>query len=127
MFRIDLGARVQALALQGAGLTTALFGANLLFNIIAHVGFKQSAIASGWRSFLLWQVLGNLSGFLAVLSLTGVLRVVPLHVAYPVSAGLAVIGVQVVAARWVFHEPISTQQWLGSALVVAGIALIGGR
>jgi undecaprenyl phosphate-alpha-L-ara4N flippase subunit ArnE len=72
-------------------------------------------------------VMGNVSGFLGVLALTGILRTVPLHVAYPISAGLGVIGVQVVAARWVFHEPITTVQWLGTALVVAGIVLIGGR
>jgi undecaprenyl phosphate-alpha-L-ara4N flippase subunit ArnE len=127
MFRISVRSRLHTLPAQSAAPTVALFAANLLFNIVAHTGFKLSATSVGWRSFLGWQVVGNLAGFLAVLSLTGILRFLPLHVAYPVSAGLAVIGIQVVAARWLFHEPISPAQWLGTALVVAGIVLIGGR
>jgi multidrug transporter EmrE-like cation transporter len=127
MFRVRVPPRVHALPAQSAGLTMALFAANLLFNIVAHTGFKLSATSVGWRSFLGWQVMGNLAGFLAVLSLTGILRFLPLHVAYPVSAGLAVIGIQVIGARWLFHESISPAQWLGTALVVAGIMLIGGR
>jgi multidrug transporter EmrE-like cation transporter len=127
MFRIRVPSRVHTLPAQSAGLTVALFVANLLFNIVAHTGFKLSATSVGWRSFLGWQVVGNLAGFLAVLSLTGILRFLPLHVTYPISAGLAVIGIQVVAARWLFHEPISSAQWLGTAFVVAGIVLIGGR
>lgn len=59
--------------------------------------------------------------------MTWLLRFVPLHVAYPVTAGLAVIGVQVLAARVLFAEPISSPQWLGTLLVVVGIGLIGWR
>ncbi len=97
---------------------------NLLFNIVANVGFKLSAASSTWRGFLIWQIIGNLAGFITVLTLTGLLRYVPLHVAYPVTAGLAVVGVQVVAARWLFDETISSGQWLGTLLVTLGIVLI---
>jgi multidrug transporter EmrE-like cation transporter len=105
----------------------SLVGGNLLFNIIANASFKLSADSPTTRSFLLWQVVGNLAGFITVLTLTGLLRFVPLRVAYPVTTGLAVIGVQVIAVRWFFHEPISLTQWLGTLLVVFGIVLIGGR
>ncbi|MBC7257480.1 MAG: hypothetical protein H5T66_15385, partial [Chloroflexi bacterium] len=78
-------------------------------------------------SLLDWQVVGNLAGFLGVLSLTGLLRLVPLHVAYPLTVGLAVVGVQVVAAGALFRETISPAQWVGTGLIVLGILLIGGH
>jgi multidrug transporter EmrE-like cation transporter len=118
---------MQALTSPSVALTFLLFGANLLFNIIANSSFKVSAGSSNWRGFLFWQVTGNLAGLVTVLTLTALLRSVPLRVAFPVTVGLAVIGVQVVGARLLFHEPISPAQWMGTLLVVAGIALIGGR
>jgi multidrug transporter EmrE-like cation transporter len=108
-------------------LTLLLFGANFLFNIVANSSFKASATSASWRGFLLWQVVGNLAGFVTVLTLTAILRSVPLHIAFPVTTGLAVIGVQVVGARLLFNEQISPAQWAGTLLVVTGIALIGGR
>ena len=127
MSRMTLRSPVQVWPMRSAIATTALIGSNLLFNIVANASFKFSATSSSWRGFWAWQVLGNVAGFITVLSLTGLLRFVHLHVAYPVTAGLAVIGVQVVAAALLFREPISPAQWLGCLLVVAGIALIGGR
>jgi len=102
-----------------------LVGSNLLFSIVANVSFKFSATSSSWRGFLAWQLLGNVAGFITVLTLTGLLRFVHLRVAYPITAGLAVIGVQVVAAALLFREPVSPAEWLGSLLVVIGMGLIG--
>jgi multidrug transporter EmrE-like cation transporter len=114
------GTRIDALVLT-------LVGANLLFNIIANACFKVSAFALSRREFLAWQVIGNLSGLITVVTLTALLRFIPLHTAFVVTTGLAVIGVQVVAASLVFREPITSAQWLGTALVVMGIALVGAR
>jgi multidrug transporter EmrE-like cation transporter len=105
----------------------ALAGANLLFNIVANASFKVSAFSPNWRGFLAWQVVGNIAGFITVLTLTGLLRYIPLSVAYPVTMGLAVLGVQVFGAGMIFHEPITPAQWLGTFLIVLGIMLIGGR
>ena len=104
-----------------------LGGANLLFNIIANSSFKVSASSQNWRGFLTWQVIGNIAGLVTVLTLTGLLRYVPLRVAYPVTTGLAVIGVQLVAASLLFGEPISGRQLLGTLFVAVGIFCIGGR
>lgn len=111
----------------GVFVTSVLLAANLLFNIIANASFKVSAHSSTWRGFLVWQVIGNLAGFITVLTLTGLLRFIPLHVAYPLTTGLAVIGVQVGAAWLLFHETISATHWIGTLLIAAGIVLLAGR
>ncbi len=97
---------------------------NLIFNILGNASFKLSALAGNTNGFLLWQVAGNLAGFVTVLTLTGLLKYLPLHVAQPMVQGLAIIGVQIVAARLFFHESISPAQWIGLALIVGGIILI---
>lgn len=60
-----------------------------------------------------------------MLTLTGLLHYLPLHVVFPVTTGMAVIGVQVVAAGFLFGETIRPAQWFGTLLVIAGIAIIG--
>ncbi len=108
-------------------LPVALVVANLLFNVAANASFKASAVAASWQAFLSWQVVGNVAGLITVLTLTGLLRYLPLSIAFPVTTGLAVIGVQVFAAQMIFHEPVSTEQWLGTLLIVGGIALVSRR
>jgi multidrug transporter EmrE-like cation transporter len=95
--------------------------------VLASVGFKTSAGASDWRGFFSGQVVGNLAGFASVLALTGLLRLVPIHIAYPATQGLAVVGVQVISAWLLFNETIDPLQWVGTVFVVGGIVLIGGR
>ena len=105
----------------------ALILGNLIFTVLAKVGFKLSAASNDWRGFWCWQIAGNLAGFVGVLTLTWLLRLIPLHVAYPVTMGLAVIGVQVIASRFLFQESIAPLQWMGTGLVTAGIVLISAR
>jgi len=97
---------------------------NLAFNILSNASFRVSALSETWRGMLTWQVVGNLAGFITVLTLTGLLRHMPLHIAFPMTMGLTILGVQLVAARWIFHEDISTPQWIGSIFIVIGIWLI---
>lgn len=111
----------------GALLVLGLLLANLAFNVLANASFKVSALSASARGFIFWQVVGNLSGFLTVLTLTWLLRYDALHVVFPLTTGLAVLGVQVLAAALFFHEAISPPQWLGTILIVLGIVLIGGR
>ncbi len=95
--------------------------ANLFFNVLANSSFKMSAGSSTLRGFIAWQVVGNLAGFITVLTLTGMLRYLPLHVAYPVTTGLAIIGVTLVSGRLFFGETVNASDWLGASLVVLGI------
>lgn len=100
---------------------------HLGFNIVAAVAFRLAALSSSWIAFLVWQVAGNLAGFVTVLALTVLLRFLPLSIAYPITTGLSVIGVQVIAASVLLHEPLPLRVWLGTALIVSGILLVGGR
>ena len=127
MFRSTFPEHLQELTSGGTLRLMTLLAGNLFFNILANASFKYSALSPGWRGFLSWQIVGNLAGLITVLTLTGLLRLIPLHIAYPLTAGLAVIGVQVVAARMLFAESITTPQWIGTLFIITGIALISGR
>lgn len=126
MSQPKLSLSTQTATASHALLSLALFAIHFAFSVLSNVSFKLSAGASAWRSFLAWQIVGNLAGFVTVLALTGLLRFLPMHIAYPVTNGLAMIGVQVMAAKWFFHERIAPAQWAGTFLVVAGIVLISG-
>lgn len=127
MLRGFFRAQMEALQSHTNVQVAGLIGCNLLFNIVANSSFKLSAASNTWRGFLAWQVVGNLAGLATVITLTALLKFLPLHVAYPVTVGLAVIGVQVVGAALLFREIIAFRQWVGTLLVAAGILLIGGR
>jgi len=124
VFRLNPGSSLQMAHGRVNALVIALILGNLLFNIVANASFKVSAESPNLRGFLTWQVVSNLAGFITVLTLTGLLRFIPLSIAFPVTTGLAVIGVQVVAGHWLFGEAISLEQWLGTLLVVVGIVLL---
>jgi len=102
----------------------SLIGANVFVNILANIGFKFSAESTTLRSFLNWQVVGNLAGLVTVLTLTFLLRFLPLHVAFPLTTGLSLVGVQVVASAIFFGESITPLQWLGTLLITGGAILI---
>lgn len=97
---------------------------NLAFNVVANVGFRMSAFSGSGRGFLAWQVVGNLAGLVTVLTLTALLRYLPLGVAFSLTTGLAILGVQLIAASWLFHETMVPHQWVGTLVIVAGIWLL---
>jgi multidrug transporter EmrE-like cation transporter len=105
-------------------LIVGLLLLNMVFNILGNASFKLSALAANWKGLVGWQVVGNLAGLVTVLTLTGLLKYLPLHVAQPMVQGLAIIGVQIVASRLFFHETISPTQWIGMVVIVGGIILI---
>ena len=92
----------------------ALILGNLGFTVLAKVSFKLSATSSDSRIFQFWQIAGNLAGFVGVLTLTWLLRLIPMHVAYPMTIRLAAVGVQVFAAWLPFGgrraAPLSRQR-----------------
>ena len=107
-----------------SALVFSLIIVNLAFNVLANAAFRVSAMGSTWRSILTWQVVGNLAGLVTVITLTWLLRHMPLSVAFPLTTGLTVLCVQLVSASWIFKESISERQWLGALAIVLGIWLI---
>ena|ERR1700690_299505 len=97
---------------------------NLGFNVLANAAFRVSAMSDSWRGLITWQVVGNIAGFITVITLTWTLKYMPLSVAFPLTTGLSVLGVQMVAASWIFNESVSERQWLGTLAIVLGIWLI---
>jgi multidrug resistance protein EbrB len=92
-------------------------GANLLLKL-------SSEAAAAWP-FIALQVAGNLAGFVAVLAYTGMMRTLPLHIAFPLSRGFSVLAIQGVVSVLVFHEVFRPVEIAGVVLVAAGIILVG--
>jgi multidrug transporter EmrE-like cation transporter len=94
-----------------------------------HIDFKSDVqtMATHVNGLVVALILGNLAGFITVITLTWLLRFIPLHIAFPVTTGLAVLGVQVIAGMFLFGESISLPQWLGTTFVVSGIILLSGK
>jgi multidrug transporter EmrE-like cation transporter len=127
MFRNRFSPQVLVQPTSTQGLIFLMLALNLVFNIVGNASFKMSTTTENVRGFLAWQVVGNSAGLITVLTLTAMLRFVPLSIAYPLTTGLAVIGVQIIAAAALFHEAISPVQWLGTLCIALGIVLIGGK
>lgn len=113
--------------LMNGFLIIVLVFVNMSFSTLSNMGFKLSAGKDTFWGFWSWQIVGNLAGFVAVLAFTRLLRYLPLHIAFPLTQGLAVVAVQLLAAQILFREEIRPLQWLGTTLVAAGIVLIGAR
>jgi len=109
---------------SASAMILVLIIVNLAFNVLSNASFRLSAMSENWRGMLSWQVVGNLAGLVTVITLTWLLKYMPLSIAFPLTTGLTVLGVQMIAASWIFNEPISQHQWLGTLAVVVGIWLI---
>jgi multidrug transporter EmrE-like cation transporter len=97
----------------------------LVFVTGANIFLKLSADAGSFPPFIMMQIAGNLAGLVGVLAYTGLMRTVPLHVAFPLTRGLVVLGIQLVAALLVFHEAFRPTEAVGTLLVTAGIVCVG--
>jgi len=73
------------------------------------------------ENFSLWQVVSNPAGFFTGLTLTGLLKYLDLCIAYPITTGLAILGVQMIGAKFNFHESITPTQRLGTLCILTGV------
>lgn len=83
----------------------------------------QHGLLKGKSHLLFWLGLSVLLLGLAMAVWLVVLQTVPVGVAYPMLS-LNFIFV-VLAARWWWKEPVSGRHWLGIALIVVGVAVMG--
>ncbi len=95
------------------------------FITAGNVFLKMSAQSTDAWMFWIFQAAGNVAGFVGILVYTGLLRTFPLHVAFPLSRGMAVLGVQLVASLLVFHEVFRLTEAAGVVAVAAGVILVG--
>jgi multidrug transporter EmrE-like cation transporter len=96
-----------------------------LFVTGSNVFLKLSADAHETWVLAVMFAAGNLAGFVGILAYTGLLRSLPLHVAFPLSRGLVVLGVQLLASLVFFRETFTLREAGAVALVTAGIILVG--
>jgi undecaprenyl phosphate-alpha-L-ara4N flippase subunit ArnE len=85
---------------------------------------KQAARGSRARHMLRWLVLSVALLGCAMLLWLLVLQRVPVSVAYPMLS-LNFIFITL-AARFIWHEPVSLRHWLGVGLIIGGIVMMGG-
>lgn len=106
------------------------FGGQLMLksamNEIGHIGVQElgspgSTVARAAREPRLWTGLG-LFGVSALFWLV-VLSRIPLSVAYP-SVGMSYVFVVLFSRLWL-HEHVPPLRWVGAAIVVIGIVIIG--
>jgi multidrug transporter EmrE-like cation transporter len=105
-------------------ITAVHLGLNVFFSVVSNAAFRISARSATWSAVLTWQLVGNAAGLTGVIALTCMLRDVPLGIAFPLTTGMSVLGVQLVAATWLFREPINVVQWSGSLLIGVGLVLV---
>ncbi|MFC0142144.1 4-amino-4-deoxy-L-arabinose-phosphoundecaprenol flippase subunit ArnE [Erwinia mallotivora] len=87
---------------------------------------KQAAhhgLLKGKRHLLFWLAMSVLLLGVAMLVWLRVLQHVPVGVAYPMLSLNFILVV--LAARWLWQEPVSPRHWLGIGLIVAGVAVMG--
>jgi multidrug transporter EmrE-like cation transporter len=86
---------------------------------------KVSAGAAWFWPFILPFAAGNIAGLGGVLVYSLMLKRMPLHIAFPLTRGFGVLGVQLGASVLLFREALRPTEIAGAVLVTAGIVLAG--
>ncbi len=105
-------------------LVLGIVVANQFFNVGSTACFAASAHADRIKVVVFWQIVGGLFGLGVQLSYAGLVRFWSLPAANVVGIGLAFVAVQAFTAYLIFHESFHWPQWVGTALVFAGIILV---
>lgn len=99
-----------------------------LLSCLAQLCQKQAACSvnlHGRKGFMMWLAVSITLLAAAMLLWLRVLREVPVGVAYPMlSLNFVVVAI---AARVIWRETYTLQQWLGTLAIVAGVALMGSH
>lgn len=85
---------------------------------------KQATQYSQRKQLFGWLLLSVALLGVAMLLWLLVLQHVAVSVAYPMLS-LNFIFITL-AARWIWHEPVSVRHWLGVLLIIVGILILGG-
>ena len=111
-----------------------LLAISIVCDVFGQIVFKLGADrlpdvgTVGLRVFLLrltaqpWLIGGIVIYMIEFIVWVRVLALVPLGIAFPI-ASLNILGI-VLASRFFLGEPVKRKQWIGAALVTAGVALV---
>lgn len=111
-----------------------LLAISIVCDVVGQIVFKLGADrlpdvgTVGLRVFLLrltaqpWLIGGIVIYMIEFIVWVRVLALVPLGIAFPI-ASLNILGI-VLASRIFLGEPVKRKQWIGAALVTAGVALV---
>ena len=99
--------------------TPVLIPVHLSFNEAPNAD-KISTVTSVCVGFLKCHVVA----LMTILTLTVLLRHIPLNVAFAVLSGLAVLGVDIIADIMLFLESITPTHWTGAFLAVTGFVSV---
>ncbi len=93
-------------------------------NLFLKLGASGSSDGSLLGTLFAWKTIGGLSLIaVAMLAYMWLLRTMPLHVAQ--SFATAQFIAVVLASALVLREPVPLLRWVGIALIVAGIVVVG--
>jgi len=96
--------------------------ADLASFVLTNVAFKIAA--AGHKAALAWWIAGNLFGLANSISITLLLRQLPLSFVSALTYGAGFALTQVGAAYLLFHEQVSPWQVAGMLLVIVGVLFI---
>ncbi|MBJ3816935.1 4-amino-4-deoxy-L-arabinose-phosphoundecaprenol flippase subunit ArnE [Shimwellia pseudoproteus] len=105
-----------------------LLAAASLLSCMGQLCQKQAALIPAdararRRVVILWLALALALLGAGMLLWLGVLQRLPVGVAYPLLS-LNIVWITL-AARLLWHEPVSLRHWLGIGLIIAGVILVG--
>jgi multidrug transporter EmrE-like cation transporter len=101
-------------------------GLTIVFQSAAHILLRFAADAPPVWAFIAFSV-SNLAGLVGVLTYTGLLKKLPLHLGFPLTQGFVALGVLFIGSFCIFHESFTQNQIFGCALVLVGVILLGLR
>jgi multidrug transporter EmrE-like cation transporter len=101
-------------------------GLTIVFQSAAHILLRFAADTTPVWAFIAFSV-GNLAGLVGVLTYTGLLKKLPLHLGFPLTQGFVALGVLFIGSFCIFHESFTRNEIIGCSLVLLGVILLGLR
>lgn len=100
-----------------------LYG-SIIFNLLTNVSFKYSALNDGVTSKKWgYLALGLVFGLINSVLFTEALKTIPMQVASAIFFSLTIVGLSLAAYFW-FGEQFTTRQFVGIAIIIAGVVLV---
>ena len=94
----------------------------IVFQVVDNLCLRVAAERTGWNALLFFAV-GNVMGFCGTILLTLSLRGQNPNIMFALGYGLGFCALQL-ASYFFFRIPLSSPQWVGVALIAAGVVCL---